>query len=67
MEIVINQVVIAQWLARRLAAGEVLGSNPGKGENLLKKIIIMCKSFLDQFTFPDQAELEIYIDQGSIS
>ena len=29
------QVVIAQWLARRLATGEVLGSNPGKSENLL--------------------------------
>ena len=29
------QVVIAQWLARRLATGEVPGSNPGKGENLL--------------------------------
>ena len=30
-----NQVVIAQWLAWRLATGEVPGSNPGKGENLL--------------------------------
>ena len=30
-----NQVVIAQWLALWLATGEVLGSNPGKGENLL--------------------------------
>ena len=30
-----NQVAIAQWLARRLATGEVLGPNPGKGENLL--------------------------------
>ena len=29
------QVVIAQWLARRLATGEVLGSNPGKSVNLL--------------------------------
>ena len=28
------QVVIVQWLARQLAPGEVLGSNPGKGENL---------------------------------
>ena len=28
-------VVIAQWLARRLANGEVPGSNPGKGEDLL--------------------------------
>ena len=27
MEIVINQVVIAQWLARRLTTREVLGSN----------------------------------------
>ena len=30
-----NQVVIAQWLAQRLATREVPGSNPGKGENLL--------------------------------
>ena len=30
-----NQVIIAQWLARWLATGEVLGSNPGKGKNLL--------------------------------
>ena len=30
-----DQVVIAQWLARRVATGEVPGSNPGKGENLL--------------------------------
>ena len=30
-----HQVVIAQWLARQLATGEVLGSNPGKGDNLL--------------------------------
>ena len=32
-----KQVVIAQWLARRLATGGgvVPGSNPGKGENLL--------------------------------
>ena len=30
-----DQVVIAQWLARWLATGEVPGSNPGKGENLL--------------------------------
>ena len=30
-----DQVVIAQLLARRLATVEVLGSNPGKGENLL--------------------------------
>ena len=29
------EFVIAQWLARQLATGEVLGSNPGKGENLL--------------------------------
>ena len=29
------QVVVAQWLARRLATGEVPGSNPGKGKNLL--------------------------------
>ena len=31
----INQVVIAQWLAWRLATSEVPGLNPGKGENLL--------------------------------
>ena len=31
----IDQVVIAQWLARRLATGEVPGSNPGKGDNLI--------------------------------
>ena len=30
-----NQVNIAQWLARRLAIGEVAGPNPGKGANLL--------------------------------
>ena len=30
-----HQVVIAQRLAWRLATGEVPGSNPGKGENLL--------------------------------
>ena len=30
-----HQVIIAQWLAWRLATGEVPGSNPGKGENLL--------------------------------
>ena len=30
-----NQVIIAQWLAQRLATVEVLGSNPEKGENLL--------------------------------
>ena len=30
-----NQVVIAQWLARCLATGEVQGSNPGKRDNLL--------------------------------
>ena len=30
-----NQVIIAQWLARRLATGEVPGSNPSKGDNLL--------------------------------
>ena len=32
----IHQVIIAQRLARLLATGEVLGSNPGKEENLLK-------------------------------
>ena len=30
-----NQVVIAQRLAWRLATDEILGSNPGKGENFL--------------------------------
>ena len=30
-----DEVVIAQWLARWLAIGEVVGSNPYKGENLL--------------------------------
>ena len=30
-----DQVIIAQWLAWRLATWEVPGSNPGKGENLL--------------------------------
>ena len=30
-----NQVVKAQRLTRRLATGENLGSNPGKGDNLL--------------------------------
>ena len=29
------QVVIAQWLARRLETGVVLGSNPGKEDNFL--------------------------------
>ena len=29
------QVIIAQWLARRLTTREVPGSNPGKGVNLL--------------------------------
>ena len=30
-----DQVIIAQWLARRLATRVVPGSNPGKGDNLL--------------------------------
>ena len=30
---IFDQVVIAQWLARQLATGEVLGSNPDKEEN----------------------------------
>ena len=33
--VLFNQVVIAQWLAWRLATGDVLGLSPGKGENLL--------------------------------
>ena len=32
---IVNQVVIAQWLAWPLATGEVPGSNPSKGENLV--------------------------------
>ena len=31
----LDQVVIAQWLAQWRATGEVPGSDPGKGENLL--------------------------------
>ena len=40
-----------------------------KLQQLVKKmeIVIMSKSVLDQYTFPDQAEIEIEIDQGSIS
>ena len=30
-----NQIVIAQWFVRRLITGEVPGSNPSKGDNLL--------------------------------
>ena len=30
-----DQVVIAKWLARQLATGEVPVSNPGKGDNLI--------------------------------
>ena len=33
--IIQDQVVIAQWLAQRLATGVVQGSNPVKGDNLL--------------------------------
>ena len=33
--LLLHQVVIAQWLARRHATGEIPGSNPGKGDNLL--------------------------------
>ena len=34
------QVVIAQWLARLLATGEVPGSNPNKGKKIsMKKVI----------------------------
>ena len=32
------QVVIAQWLSQRLAAGEVPGSNHGKVEFIFRKI-----------------------------
>ena len=35
MIIIFEQVIIAQWLARRLANGEVLGSNPGKEKYLI--------------------------------
>ena len=31
----LDQVIIAQWVGWQLATGEVPGSNPGKGENLL--------------------------------
>ena len=31
----LNQVVIAQWLAWKNVIGNVLGSNPGKGDNIL--------------------------------
>ena len=31
----LNQVIIAEWLAQGLATGEVPGSNPGKGDNLI--------------------------------
>ena len=34
MNKLIYQVVKAQWLAWRFATGEILGLNPGKGENL---------------------------------
>ena len=34
-DIWLDQVFIAQWLARRLATGVVPDSNPCKGENLL--------------------------------
>ena len=33
--IVSIKLPIAQWLACRLALGEVLGSNPGKGDNFI--------------------------------
>ena len=44
----ILQVVIAKWLARWLATGEVLGSNPGMGENVIKQQT----SNLKYITFP---------------
>ena len=31
----VNQVVLAQWLAGRLATCEVRSSNTGKGDNLI--------------------------------
>ena len=34
-KVFVYQVVIVQWKARRLANGEVPGSNPDKGDNLL--------------------------------
>ena len=30
-----DHVIIAQWLARQLATGEVPGSNPSKGDDLI--------------------------------
>ena len=33
--LLLHQVIIAQWLVQRLATGEVPGSNPTKGDNLL--------------------------------
>ena len=36
---IIHQVVIAQWLARRLATSEVSGSNPSKGDYVLVKLM----------------------------
>ena len=32
--IIFDQDIITQWLIWRLATGEVLGSNPNKGDNL---------------------------------
>ena len=34
LNVAVQQFVLAQWLARRLATGEVQGSNPGKGKNI---------------------------------
>ena len=47
-----NQVVIAQWLAQRLATGAVLGSSPGKGDNTIcgEKIIIIIIIIITTFT-----------------
>ena len=32
---IMDQAILAQWLARQLATGEVQGSNPGKEDNLI--------------------------------
>ena len=33
--LMLDQVIMAQWLARQLTTGEVPGSDPGKDDNLL--------------------------------
>ena len=36
-----DKIIIAQWLARRFATGEVPGTNPGKGEYIFRLILIL--------------------------